>query len=201
MPYRKAEEGTFLLENLTCPEDRAHDFHSVDYLISISKEEPRKEFNGWNIDRAIAGLGAKRTMRPAEPFQLLQVLNMELQGVTYKEGFDDISARTLVFISPFAFSPIRTTLHELAHVYHRHVEFKITHQYLSNTPAGGKIVQDQETIAEATSLLGSWMLGVPGKLTGMSRTYLREILNDTKVPRLMWPGIVEGAEAIIAAGK
>lgn len=130
----------------------------------------------WNAERALITLHIERV-----PFAMS---DGNCQG--YASG-------RKVAVSPLAENPLKTMLHELAHVV-------LGHTTVSDCADTGELSHaDREVEAEATAYLCGSVLGIQG--LEKSRGYLQHYVNGRTIPERSAARIFKAADAILKAGR
>lgn len=139
---------------------------------------PTPEVPGWNRDKALADLDVSLVDYTD--------VNGNCQGYAFGRK---------VAVNPLAVHPVKTLVHEMAHV------------LLGHTGEGGRMV-DGETLsqgiveaeAEAVALLVTDALGVAGE-TAYSRGYIQHWLNGQQLSEAHVRRIFRVADQVLAAGR
>lgn len=130
----------------------------------------------WSLDMALVGLGVERIA--------YDLPSGNAQGYASEKS---------IAINPVAVNPLKTSLHETAHV------------ILGHTDQEGRIVDGErltrsivEVEAEGTTLIVSDALGLPGQ--EYSRGYIQNWLNGEEIPEKSARRIFAAADRILKAG-
>jgi antirestriction protein ArdC len=131
---------------------------------------------GWNADAALAALSIERV-----PFDHI---NGNVQG--YARGRS-------VAVSPIAENPIKTLVHELAHVV-------LGHTTAADCADAGELTRsEREVEAEGTAYIVGSVLGITG--LEKSRGYIQSWLADGSVSERSAARIFKAADTILKAGR
>ena len=135
-------------------------------------------FPNFNLEKALNELGIKK--------EVFQMVNGNCQGYAYP------NLKTIA-INPLAFSPFKTSIHEIAHcLLHSEEEKIIDNENLSNGA--------REFEAEATAYLVCCALGKTENLES-SRAYIAGWLNKTEAKESYFKRAFNAANTILKAGK
>ena len=131
---------------------------------------------GWEAEQALAALAIEQV-----PFEMM---DGNCQGYARKRS---------VAVSPLAENPVKTMLHELAHVVLGHTE-------VSECSDAGELTRaDREVEAEGCAYICGSVLGIGG--LEKSRGYLQTWLGEGSVSERCAARIFKAADAILKAGR
>jgi len=133
---------------------------------------------GFDIHQAVLTLNIKE-----EPFQSMSGNSM---------GYARTAERT-ISVSPLAFDPLKTRIHEISHV--------ILHTDLFSIHSSDSLPRDvREVEAELTAYLVKSALGNTDNLE-LSRGYIQNWLDDKTLNRVRFSKVYGAADAILTAGR
>lgn len=154
------------------------------FVVSQTDGEDAKfpEITGWDLDRALADLEISNVE--------FTETNGNIQGVAY-QLFDGIKK---IAVSPIAVNPMKTAVHEIAHVLHGHIEkgTLVDREQLTHEIA--------EVEAEGVALIVIAALGLPGE--EYSRGYIQHWWGlGNEIPEDSARRIFSIANKILEAGR